>query len=77
MNRFTRRDVWRGAAASVSVGCAARVALAQSASGQGLLKRLRAAKKVRVGIANQPPFRPSERAIYLKFISLTYKPYLI
>jgi polar amino acid transport system substrate-binding protein len=56
MNRFTRRDVWRSAAAIVIVGCAPRVALAQSAAGQGLLKRLQAGKKVRVGIANQPPF---------------------
>src|SRR5258708_4743147 len=33
-----------------------RLALAQAPGGQGLLARLQAAKKVRVGVANQPPF---------------------
>src|SRR5258708_9804655 len=32
-----------------------RLALAQAPGGQGLLARLQAAKKVRVGVANQPP----------------------
>eukprot|EP01037_Dinobryon_pediforme_P002174 gene2174-2211_t len=45
-----------GVAATAALGGMSNTGLAQVPAGQGLLKRLQAAKKVRVGIANQPPF---------------------
>src|SRR5260221_9720960 len=60
MSLMTRRHVLGGAGAIVLVGTAlgemAGHAAAQTADGQGLLAKLQAAKKVRVGIANQPPY---------------------
>jgi polar amino acid transport system substrate-binding protein len=50
MTPFSRRQVLVGA---VALTAASRPA---SAQGQGLLAKLQAAKKVRVGLANQPPF---------------------
>jgi polar amino acid transport system substrate-binding protein len=55
MKSLGRRQVLTGAAA-VALGLACRPASAQTDTGQGLLAKLRSAKKVRVGIANQPPF---------------------
>lgn len=55
MKPLGRRHVLAGATA-VALGFACRPASAQTDSGQGLLAKLRASKKVRVGIANQPPF---------------------
>src|SRR5258708_7299425 len=56
MKPLARRHVLAGAAA-VAVGAVYRPVLAQTdPGGKGLLARLQAAKKVRVGIANQPPF---------------------
>ncbi|HEX9465599.1 MAG TPA: transporter substrate-binding domain-containing protein [Alphaproteobacteria bacterium] len=49
----TRRRVIAGLAGGLVLP---RLALAQAPGGQGLLARLQAAKKVRVGVANQPPF---------------------
>jgi len=54
MRSVTRRQVLR-TAGGVALGALARPALAQG-GGEGLLARLQAAKKVRVGIANQPPY---------------------
>lgn len=56
MRKLARRGVMTGVAATAIMGAAHGTALAQADAGQGLLKRLQAAKKVRVGIANQPPF---------------------
>ncbi len=52
---WTRRRVvaWGGAALITPALATSRVSFGQ---GQGLLARLQAAKKVRVGLANQPPF---------------------
>lgn len=56
MTPLARRQLLVGAAA-VAVSVTSGGASAQPVSaGQGLLARLRAAKKVRIGIANQPPF---------------------
>jgi len=52
-----RRSVLTGlAAASLACRIGNVVAQDQAGSGQGLLARLQQAKKVRVGVANQPPF---------------------
>jgi polar amino acid transport system substrate-binding protein len=56
MMRIARRGVLAGVTAVTMVGRVGGPASAQSATGQGLLKRLQEAKKIRVGIANQPPF---------------------
>lgn len=62
MNSLTRRRMLRDAGsvalASTALGLARRSAFAQVAAdkGQGLLAKLRAAKKVRIGFPNQPPF---------------------
>src|SRR5258708_25431244 len=55
MKPLARRHVLAGAA-GVAVGAVYRPVLAQTDPGKGLLARLQAAKMVRVGIANQPPF---------------------
>jgi polar amino acid transport system substrate-binding protein len=55
MQSLGRRHVLAGATA-IALGFACKSGSAQTATGQGLLAKLRAAKKVRVGIANQPPF---------------------
>jgi polar amino acid transport system substrate-binding protein len=55
MTGIYRRDVLVGLAVAVASSFALPAA-AQNPAGQGLLKKLQAAKKVRVGIANQPPF---------------------
>jgi len=56
MKPLPRRDVLVGVAALAALGVVGRAATAQVDAGRGLLARLQAAKKVRVGIANQPPF---------------------
>ncbi len=55
MKSQTRRGVLRGAGSIALAGVSGR-AFAQVASGSGLLAKLQAAKKVRIGIVNQPPF---------------------
>jgi polar amino acid transport system substrate-binding protein len=57
MNHLTRRRVLGGVGA-VAVAAASGRGFAQAAAdqGQGLLAKLQAAKKVRIGIVNQPPF---------------------
>jgi len=55
MRPVTRRQVL-GAAGGIAITSITSLAVAQTAPGQGLLARLQAAKKVRVGIANQPPY---------------------
>lgn len=52
-DRFTRRGIITGLAATSAALAFPMPALAQA---PGLLAKLRAAKKVRVGLANQPPF---------------------
>ena len=54
MHEIGRRTVIGGLAAAFAAP--ARAAFAQAPSGSGLLGRLQQAKKVRVGVANQPPF---------------------
>ena len=57
MRPMGRRSVLTGlAAASLACRIGNVVAQDQPGSGQGLLARLQQAKKVRVGVANQPPF---------------------
>src|SRR5262249_60616941 len=57
LKRMGRRSILTGlAAASLACRIGNAVAQDQSGSGQGLLARLQQAKKVRVGVANQPPF---------------------
>lgn len=56
MKLLTRRSILRSAGA-IGLGALCGPAFAQGAAGgSGLLAKLQAAKKVRVGIANQPPF---------------------
>ena len=62
MKSLTRRRMWSGAGsvalASTALWTAHRGAFAQATpdKGQGLLAKLQAAKKVRIGFPNQPPF---------------------
>jgi len=56
MISVNRRQILTGVAATVALGVVAKPQPARAAAGQGLLARLQAEKKVRVGIANQPPF---------------------
>lgn len=56
MTQVQRRSVLTGIAAASGLAGLLRPAQAQRPVGQGLLKQLQAGKKVRVGIANQPPF---------------------
>jgi polar amino acid transport system substrate-binding protein len=56
MNRLTRRRVVLGAVGAMATGEMCRKVWAQPASGKGLLAKLQAAKIVRVGVANQPPY---------------------
>lgn len=55
MTQLPRRTLLTALAATAVLPRPA-LAQAQPRAGQGLLKKLQAAKKVRVGIANQPPF---------------------
>lgn len=55
MKPLTRRGTLLGIGA-IGLGSASGRAFAQAQAGAGLLAKLQAAKKVRVGIANQPPF---------------------
>lgn len=55
-DRWSRRKVLSGAVALPIVARSSRVWAQAAAPGQGLLARLQAAKKVTVGLANQPPF---------------------
>lgn len=54
MHTVGRRHLIAGLASVIAAQTGA--ALAQAPSGSGLLARLQQAKKVRVGVANQPPF---------------------
>ncbi len=53
--RYLKRRHVLGGLGAAALGSASGGAFAQAA-GQGLLAKLQAAKKVRIGIANQPPF---------------------
>jgi polar amino acid transport system substrate-binding protein len=56
MQQAVRRRALVGGVGAVVVSAACGKGSAQAASGQGLLARLQAAKRVKVGIANQPPY---------------------
>ncbi len=56
MKRLVRRRTVLGAVGATATGGVSDRIWAQPASGQGLLARLQAAKTVRVGVANQPPY---------------------
>jgi polar amino acid transport system substrate-binding protein len=56
MKQLARRCVVLGAVGAMAMGGTCGKVWAQPASGKGLLAKLQAAKMVRVGVANQPPY---------------------
>jgi polar amino acid transport system substrate-binding protein len=56
MNSPTRRHVMHAAGAIALTSVSGRVFAQAASGGQGLLAKLQAAKKVRIGLVNQPPF---------------------
>ena len=56
MKQSVRRRAALGAFSVIAVGAACGRLWAQPASGRGLLAKLQAAKRVKVGVANQPPY---------------------
>jgi polar amino acid transport system substrate-binding protein len=56
MDLLTGRRAFLGGVGALVLSAACGKASAQTASGPGLLARLQAAKKVTVGVANQPPY---------------------
>lgn len=59
-DKWSRRHVLSGIAAGTLVASSREVWAQAAGTGAGLLTRLRAAKKVTVGLANQPPFSAIE-----------------
>lgn len=56
MTQFTRRDIFCLGGATLATAMFPTWVNAQSSNGDGLLNKIRAAKKVRIGVANNPPY---------------------